>query len=115
MRALALKGALTDRAREGKVIVLDELRFETPKTKDAIAALDAMGATKGTVLLVLNARDESVSKSFRNVQRVHVLTVDQINTYDIVCRDWLVFTREAIETLNARAESEPKKAGEAQS
>ncbi|MFN2614586.1 MAG: 50S ribosomal protein L4 [Actinomycetota bacterium] len=109
MRALALKGALSDRAREGKVVVLDALAFETPRTKDALAVLESMGASKGTVLLVLNARDESVTKSYRNVQRVHIITVDQLNTYDIVCRDWLVFTRDALETLNARADAEPNK------
>jgi large subunit ribosomal protein L4 len=105
MRALALKGALSDRARDGKVLVLDELTFETPKTKDALAAMAAVGASEGRVLVVLNVRDESVLRSSRNLQRVHVITVDQLNTYDIVARDWVVFTRDAIETLNARADA----------
>jgi large subunit ribosomal protein L4 len=105
MRALALRSALSDRAREGKIVVLDEVSFETPKTKDAISLLDTAGAGAGTVLLVLDARDEGTTKSFRNVQRVHCITVDQLNVYDIIARDWLVFTKGSLEKLNARAES----------
>lgn len=103
MRTVALRSALSDRARDGKVVVLDAIAFEAPKTKDAVSLLTSAGAQKGTVLLVLDGWDEGVERSFRNLQRVHMITVDQLNTYDIVARDWLVFTRSAVEKLNARA------------
>lgn len=105
MRAAALRSALSDRAGEGKVVVIDTFRFDQPRTKDAIAALQAIGAGEGKVLLVLDARDEVVERSFRNLQRVHSLTVDQLNTYDVLARDWIVFTKAALDALNARGEN----------
>jgi large subunit ribosomal protein L4 len=104
MRAAALRSALSDRASEGKVAVVDSFAFDTPKTKQAIAALSAIGAEKGKVLLVLTERDDTVVRSFRNLQRVHLLEVDQLNVYDIIARDWLVFTRDALDKLNSRAQ-----------
>jgi large subunit ribosomal protein L4 len=108
MRAAALRSALSDRASGGKVVVFESLAFEVPKTRDAIAALTSAGAEKGSVLLVLDARDDLLERSFRNVQRVHMITVDQLNTYDVVARDWLVFTRPALDKLNAKADAAAK-------
>lgn len=104
MKAAALRSALSDRAREDKVAVIDALAFEVPRTKDAIAALSAVGAAQGKVLLVVDQHDELVVRSFRNLPRVHMITVDQLNVYDIIARDWLVFTRAALEKLNARGQ-----------
>ena len=102
MRAIALRGALTDRAREEKIVVVETLEFETPKTKEAAALLQTAGII-GKVLVVLDEPSENVWRSFRNLPEAHVITVDQLNTYDIVARDWLLFTKPAIDKLNGRA------------
>jgi large subunit ribosomal protein L4 len=109
VRAAALRSALSDRAGEGKVVVFDELVFEAPKTKDAVAALNAAGIV-GKVLVVAESFDENTWRSFRNLPEVHTLTVDQLNVYDIIARDWLVFTKGALEQLNARAAGTDKAA-----
>lgn len=104
MRAAALRSALSDRAKDNKIAVLDELTFDAPKTKDAVELLRGADIT-GSVLLVLDGRDDNVERSFRNIPRVHMLTVDQLNTYDVLARDWLVLTRAALDKLNTRAEA----------
>jgi large subunit ribosomal protein L4 len=103
MRAAALRSALSDRAKEDRIAVIDELSFEAPKTKDAIELMRAVDI-KGSVLLVLDARDENIVRSFRNIPRIHLITVDQLNTYDVLARDWVVFTRSALDKVNARAQ-----------
>jgi large subunit ribosomal protein L4 len=92
MKAAALRGALSDRSRHGRVHVLSSLvEGETPSTKSAIAALEALGALRN--LLVVLERDDQVSwMSLRNLDRVHVLSVDQLNTYDVLVSDDVVFT-----------------------
>ncbi len=101
MRALALRSALTDRASEGRVAVIDRFSFDTPKTKDAMKVLEALGVS-GKALVVLDTVDLVAGKSFRNLTTVHVITVDQINTHDVIAADWVVFTQAAIERLNER-------------
>lgn len=113
MRALALRSALSDRAREDRIAVIESIEFEAPRTKDAVQLLDGAGLGEGRVLLVVEERDDNVLKSFRNVKRVHVITVDQLNTYDIVSRDWVVFTKAALVRLNERAVTIPRSKREA--
>jgi len=96
MRAIALRSALSDRAKEGRIAVVDRFGWETPKTADAVKALDALGV-KGKSLLVLDTVDMTVGKSFRNLPDTHIVTVDQLNTYDILNADWIVFTQAALE------------------
>jgi len=103
MRAVALRSALSDRAREGRVAIVDAFSFEGPKTKDAVKALDALGVS-GKSLVVLEDVDLTVGKSFRNLGSVHVITVDQLNTYDILNADWIVFTQRALERVGKKAE-----------
>lgn len=108
MRVAALRSALTDRAREGKVAVIEAFSFPTPKTKDAVTLLQRAGV-EGKALVVLETMDENVGKSFRNLPRVHLITVDQLNTYDVLARDWLVITKGALDKLSARgAKTSPK-------
>jgi large subunit ribosomal protein L4 len=101
MRALALRSALTDRARSGRVAVVDRLTFEAPRTKEALRVLGALGVS-GRALVVLEGRDETVARSFRNLPEVHVLAADQLNTHDVLLADWVVFTRPALEQVTAR-------------
>ncbi|MDG2028597.1 MAG: 50S ribosomal protein L4 [Acidimicrobiales bacterium] len=91
MVKLALRSALSDRASDGNVIVVDSWSFETPKTKDAVAALSAIGA-EGKVLLVLGDADEGAYKSFRNLTNVHCMRAGELNTYDVLDSDVVVFT-----------------------
>ncbi|MBA8793096.1 large subunit ribosomal protein L4 [Friedmanniella endophytica] len=99
MIAAALRGALSDRARDGRVRVVSELvAGETPSTKAALAALGAV--TTATKLLVVLARDEDVAwLSLRNAPTVHVLIADQLNAYDVLCADEVVFTSAALEAF----------------
>ncbi len=93
MVALALRSALSDRAAEGKVVVVDGWHFPAPRTKDAMAALAALGLT-GRVLIVLDREQETAAKSFRNLPKVHLILPSELNAYDVLCSDWVVFTRD---------------------
>lgn len=95
MKSAALRGALTDRARHGRVHVVSALvDGDTPSTKQAVAVLAAL-TERRNVLVVLD-RDDAVSwMSLRNVPDVHLLAVDQLNTYDILTSDDVVFTAKA--------------------
>ena len=95
MKRLALAGALSDRARSGRVIVVDRWRFEQPRTRDAVAALDAIGAT-GKVLVVLSDDDTAAAKSFRNLAPVHCLPYRELNTHDVLNSDVVVFTSDTL-------------------
>ena len=115
MKALALRSALSDRAREGRIAVVDRFSFDAPKTKDAAKALEAIGVS-GKSLVVLEARDDVIGKSFRNLPAAHIITVDQLNTYDVLNAEWVVFTQAALERIGERAirggRGESKRGGE---
>jgi large subunit ribosomal protein L4 len=91
MIRLALYSALSDRASEGKVALIDEWSFSAPKTKDAVAALSAL-ELQGRVLLVLDPDDGIADRSFANLQNVQTMQVAELNAYDILRCDWVVFT-----------------------
>jgi large subunit ribosomal protein L4 len=95
MVRLALCSALSDRAADDKVVVIDEWSIDTPKTKDALAALKELELT-GKVLLVLGEDDEAVWKSFRNLEDVHCQFARELNAYDVLVSDYVVFTRETL-------------------
>ena len=107
MKALALRSALSDRAREGRIAVVDRFSFETPKTKDAAKALEVLGVS-GKSLVVLEERDDVIGKSFRNLPAAHIITVDQLNTYDVLNAEWIVFTERALERIGDRAKTSKK-------
>jgi large subunit ribosomal protein L4 len=101
MKAAALRGALSDRARHGRIHVVDSLvTGDVPSAKDALALLT--GLTERKNLLVVLTRDDEVSfKSVRNLADVHVLVADQLNTYDVLCADDVVFTQAALDAFVA--------------
>ena len=101
MKAAALRGALSDRARHDRIHVIDSLvTAEAPSAKDAAALL--AGLTERKNLLVVLTRDDEVSfKSVRNLADVHVLVADQLNTYDVLCADDVVFTQAALDAFVA--------------
>jgi large subunit ribosomal protein L4 len=98
MKRLALRSALTDRAREGKIRVLDSLSFESPKTADAVALLESLEVL-GRILVILPGPEETVELSFRNLPHVKVDYPGNLSTYDVLLADWLVFTKDAIEAV----------------
>ena len=101
MKAAALRSALSVRAKDGKVFVVDGFSSETPKTKEAIAALKAWGI-EGKVLLVLTLEDRLTAYAFRNLPQVHVIAEHQLNVYDVINADNIVFVRAAVEALQSR-------------
>jgi large subunit ribosomal protein L4 len=108
MVSLALRSALSDRCALGKVVVVDEWPITAPRTKDAIAALEALGLRpKGEraerVLLVLDRSQDAVWKSFRNLgERVQIILTTELNAYDVLVNDSIVFSRSTLESLVAR-------------
>ena len=95
MVRLALKSALSDRAASDRVVVVDEWNFELPKTKTAVAALDALDV-EGRVLIVVNQNDSNTWKSFANLDRVHVISPGELNAYDVLVNDWVVFAKSTL-------------------
>ena len=100
MVKLATRSALSDRAAEGKVVVVDAWGFDTPKTKTAKQALDALGVS-GNVLVVLGHDDTNAMLSFRNLANVQVIDAAELNAYDILCSDWVVFTKDVLPEADA--------------
>ena len=101
MKAAALRGALSDRARAGRVHVVDALGAgERPSTKAAIASLQEIVSSR-KVLVVLERGDSVTWLSLRNEPSVHLLPVDQLNTYDVLVSDDVVFTKGAFDVLVA--------------
>jgi len=102
MKAAALRGALSDRARAGRVHVVESfVSGDLPSTKSAVAAiagLSDLGERKRT-LVVLERGDDLTWLSLRNVRTVHLLAVDQLNTYDVLVSDDVVFTKGAYDTF----------------
>lgn len=87
----ALRSALSDRAQLNRVVLVDDWVFEIPKTKQAVAALTALGLS-GRVLVVLSEDDVVAERSFGNLPRVQTLQAGELNTYDVLRNEWIVFT-----------------------
>lgn len=104
-KQLALRKALTERLQAGDVVVLDDLKLESPKTKEFVGVLSALDL-KGTALFVANATDKNLTLASRNVPNVSLTTGDALNTYDVLRPDKLVFTRGAFEQVEARLTKE---------
>ena len=91
MIRLALRSALSDRAAEDKVLVIDDWGFDTPSTKAALSALAAL-KLEGKVLVVLGDDDVAALKSFRNLPGIQTIRSRELNAYDVLVNDWVVFT-----------------------
>jgi large subunit ribosomal protein L4 len=104
MKAAALRGALSDRAASERVYVVTSfVEGDAPRTKDALVVLNKVtdGATRNILVVTLHD-DELTWKSLRNVPAVHLLAVDQLNTYDVLVSDHVVFTQAALDALAER-------------
>ena len=101
MKAAALRGALSDRARHGRIHVLSTLvDGDVPSTKAVSTVLGGLSERKNR-LVVIERGNEAGWKSVRNLADVHVLFADQLNTYDVLCSDDIVFTQAALEAFLA--------------
>jgi large subunit ribosomal protein L4 len=111
MKAAALRGALSDRARNGRVhVVTGFVEGDTPSTRDAVSALTAL-SQRPNLLVVMPRADVLGWKSLRNAPGVHLLFPDQLNTYDVLISDDVVFTRAALdEFIAGRAQGRSVKA-----
>ena len=103
MVQLALRSALSDRAAEGRVAVVSRWDFAGPKTREARLALQALGVG-GKALVVVGPEEEVAAKSFRNLPEVHVLPAGELNAYDVLCADWVVFTEATLPRPRAAEE-----------
>jgi large subunit ribosomal protein L4 len=114
MKAAALRGALSDRARFGRIHVFSALvEGDRPSTKAAWAILDGLSERKN-LLVVVDRNDTTSWSSLRNLENVHVLVPDQLNTYDVLCADDIVFTEGSLSTFLAgptKGRSEKDEAG----
>ena len=104
-RQLSLRKALSERLRAGDVVVVDDLKLGSPKTKEFVSVLSAL-ELKGSALVVAHAADKNLALASRNVPDVALTTSDMLNTYDILRPDKLVFTRNAFEQVEARLTKE---------
>ena len=115
MKAAALRGALSDRLSHGRILVVSGfVDGDVPRTKDAVAVLTGALSTSGgslsrPVLVVAHRDDELTWKSLRNVPGVHVLAEDQLNTYDVLASDHVVFTEQALGAFITRSVKETAK------
>ena len=111
MKAAALRGALSDRARAGRIHVVESLvGGDKPSTKDAVAALAGLAGDRRQLVVLL--RDDAMTwLSLRNVASVHLLAVDQLNTYDVLLCDDVIFTQGAYDAfVNGTAASSSRTA-----
>ncbi len=112
MKAAALRGALSDRARNERIHVVESLITGTkPSTKAALGALADLSAGRSRFLLVLERSDSVTWLSLRNAPEVHIVAVDQLNTYDVLAADDVVFTKGAYDAfVSGGAKSSDRKA-----
>jgi large subunit ribosomal protein L4 len=100
-RQLALRKALSERLKAGDVVVVDDLKLASPKTKEMVGVISAL-ALKGKTLIVAPGQDKNLTLASRNVPDLALTTSDALNTYDVLRPDKLLFTRSAFEKVEAR-------------
>lgn len=104
-KQLALRKALSERLKLGDIIVVDDLKLATHKTKEFVKVINALDCT-GTTLLVSGEENKNLTLAARNVVGVTLTTSDSLNTYDVLRPDKLVFTKSAFEKVEARLNKE---------
>jgi large subunit ribosomal protein L4 len=107
MRQQALAESLSDKALQGKIMVIEGIKFDSPKTKQAAGLLKSLGLNGQKCLIVLDAANTATLKSFRNLPKATVLSKNNLNTYEIMTHDVVVLTQG---TLKQLTEVKPKAA-----
>jgi large subunit ribosomal protein L4 len=100
-----LRKALSERLKAGDVVVVEDLKLSTPKTKEFVSVIAALDL-KGTTLVVANGADKNLVLASRNLPDVALTTGESLNTYDVLRPDKLLFTRSAFEKVEARLNKE---------
>jgi len=101
MRHKAIRSALSTRFSEGNLVVVDELKFEEPKTKRALSVLEALELPKDTLIILPQEEDSwKVQKSFSNIPAAKCISTSQINAYEILNHEGILITRKSIEELS---------------
>src|SRR2546427_7509702 len=103
---LALQKALSERLKSGDVVVVDDLKLDSPKTKEFVGVLNAL-QVEGTTLVVASGQDRNLSLASRNVPEVELATSDSLNTYQVLRFGKLLFTRSAFEKVEQRLAGKP--------
>jgi large subunit ribosomal protein L4 len=104
-RSLSLRKALSERLKAGDVVLVDDLKLASPKTKDFVNLMSTLELT-GTTLVVSTGTDKNLTLASRNIENVALTTSDSLNTYDILRPDKLLFTKSAFEKVEARLTKE---------
>ncbi|MFW2332033.1 MAG: 50S ribosomal protein L4 [Nitrospinota bacterium] len=102
VKRAALKSALTLKAQENAIKVVDSIPFDSPKTKDAVALLEKLDILNKKILLVLESNNENIEKSFRNIPRIKIMRAEGINVYDLLNANFLLLTEPALNAINKR-------------
>lgn len=103
----ALYQALSDRASDNKIIVIDDWSFDAPSTKEAVKFLASVGA-EGRVLVVIDSAVTAAVRSFRNLGSVHVCEPRELNAYDVLVSDYVVFAKSDLPSAAARTDATPE-------
>jgi len=101
MVRLALRSALSDRASESRVALVDRFGWDAPRTKDAVALLGALGL-EGTVLVVLSRTDGIAARAMRNLPHASTIDAGELNAHDVLAHDWVLFTDETLPVAEDR-------------
>ena len=110
MRRQALAESLSDKALQGKVFIIENIRFDKPKTKEAVALLKTLGLNDQKCLVILDQANVETLKSFRNIPKTKVLSKDNLNIFEVLTHDVVVLTKGTVEKLaDAAAKSAPSK------
>ena len=104
-RSLALRKALSERLKAGDVVVVDDLKLSSPKTKEFVGVISAL-ELKGTTLVISSGIDKNLTLASRNLEKVALATSDSLNTYDVLRPDKLLFTKSAFEKVSDRLTQE---------
>jgi large subunit ribosomal protein L4 len=99
LKSLARKSALSYKAQDNSVVILEDFSFDTAKTKNFVTLLNALNFSGERTLVVLPTASDNVYLSSRNIQKTKVITADQLNTYDVLNAGKLVFTTGSVKTL----------------
>ena len=105
-KQLALRKALSERLKSGDVVVVEELKLESPKTREFAGVLKAL-QVQGPTLIVASAQDRNLSLASRNIPAIELATSDSLNTYQVLRFDKLLFTRSAFEKIEQRLAAKP--------
>ena len=105
-RSLALRKALSERLKMGDVIVVDDLKLSSHKTKDFMKVIDALELTGTTLVVSGDTENKNLTRALNNISFVTITTSDSLNTYDVLRPDKLLFTKSAFEKVEARLNKE---------